>query len=992
MVEIESLTVISTSFSVFSLITCLITIPRLYTIIDLLQYEVSDGVDEYRMETDAAWMLLLDIRMNVEPNKVRMNPFESLFREKRKSNELPAYCACELTKPNCPPGPPGPAGIPGPKGKPGNSGVPGEDNHSTLPPVVCETPEQPCIRCPNGPPGLPGEDGAVGPKGIEGDPGAPGEPGANGAFGPPGPPGDVGPEGEAGERGGPGVPGADSTTVIEKPGPKGEPGPPGRPGPHGVVGPDGEDGAPGPRGPIGPVGPPGPPGGPGRPGPPGDLGIPGVDAAYCPYVILNGVGKNSDSIVNDVRRETKNATNQRPSNVAINDVVEHEEVKNSKELRDYEAVHEFLNSGQSGRKERNDIKEVEEAGKDGGEIRKDKEEVIQDDKRVKKEQKEVKVDKKEVKTDKTQLQNEEKKAKQNDKEAKNDERKVKHDKKEAQTDEKAEKQLTNDVKDRHSRRQKIEDNVKPSSRSQNIFESDVKNVVSKTSDDPFTKRPITKTPLRRAFRKNMDRTGQLNEHRTTITPKTAEQLDPLINQYQQILSKESDVPLQNLPKNSPLRYALLRTQHKHTLKEKLENYESGRIRIDELIDQVEDELPSIDDYQLAEKSSKILNFEKKFKFEQIDLEFKNYNESYGSTVPTSADCQNATMFVAIMTTADRDEYFRRLIIRYTFLGKAVPKNICHRFFIGYQPEMPTKELEEEMNLFNDIVYYDAYDTYRRNFVKWYTMYEWHLRFAPNAKTFVKLDSDTVMELSRLQQWMEVKFDMGIDMKAPWMVCEAMEYRHPVRNPKTNRWYISVKEYAYDMYPTYCFGYAVVMNTLAVNQSITAMKDVEMFHMDDVLYTGVVAPIADIKLYDFKGIRTQLLAHLAEIKNETTFCKDNLPYPIAMHNAKTPSLIHFNFNFLSHIDCSVVPPTETQTPPIPNTFSASQFLSPTKTNQKWAQSYQMWAQSANAVVRKSKSGGKFGLVQVEPDEGQSYMPNLRAVLAEDPAVGNGLKRN
>uniref|UniRef100_A0A1I7SND6 Hexosyltransferase n=1 Tax=Bursaphelenchus xylophilus TaxID=6326 RepID=A0A1I7SND6_BURXY len=119
-------------------------------------------------------------------------------------------------------------------------------------------------------------------------------------------------------------------------------------------------------------------------------------------------------------------------------------------------------------------------------------------------------------------------------------------------------------------------------------------------------------------------------------------------------------------------------------------------------------------------------------------------------------------------------------------------------------------------------------------------------------------------------------------------------------------YVPVREYAYDLYPPYCYGYAVIMSTLAVNLSIDAMKEVNMFHMDDVLYTGVVAPLRDIQLYDFKGIRTQISGHIHESEKRKSFCKIGLPYPIALHNAKSPTSMHYSYELLRKMDCITNP--------------------------------------------------------------------------------------
>jgi hypothetical protein len=78
------------------------------------------------VDTDSAWIDLMDLQMAVTPlSKLRENPFQSIFRPKRK---VGSHCGCKARNVHCPPGPPGPPGtpgFPGQHGQPGNSGQPG---------------------------------------------------------------------------------------------------------------------------------------------------------------------------------------------------------------------------------------------------------------------------------------------------------------------------------------------------------------------------------------------------------------------------------------------------------------------------------------------------------------------------------------------------------------------------------------------------------------------------------------------------------------------------------------------------------------------------------------------------------------------------------------------------------------------------------------------------------------------------------------------------
>nr|CAD2157052.1 unnamed protein product [Meloidogyne enterolobii] len=224
--NIQFLVYCSTFASILSILACIFIFPQIYFETTNLLNEVKGGVEIFKVETDSAWNLLIDIQIRHKPQSVNVreeNPFESIFQRAKRQNygKLPAWCQCEPIKPECPPGPEGPPGEPGTDGPPGEPGPNGEDNTQVYPQVKCEAPDvSKCIECPAGPPGEQGPIGPLGSSGQTGEAGAAGPPAPQGKPGEQGPPGDQGPPGEKGNPGTPGTPGSDTEHSPALPGPK----------------------------------------------------------------------------------------------------------------------------------------------------------------------------------------------------------------------------------------------------------------------------------------------------------------------------------------------------------------------------------------------------------------------------------------------------------------------------------------------------------------------------------------------------------------------------------------------------------------------------------------------------------------------------------------------------------------------------------------------------------------------------------------------------
>lgn len=94
--NIQLLVYCSTFASILSILACIFIFPQIYFETTNLLNEVKGGVEIFKVETDSAWNLLIDIQIRHKPQSVNVreeNPFESIFQRAKRQNygKLPAW-------------------------------------------------------------------------------------------------------------------------------------------------------------------------------------------------------------------------------------------------------------------------------------------------------------------------------------------------------------------------------------------------------------------------------------------------------------------------------------------------------------------------------------------------------------------------------------------------------------------------------------------------------------------------------------------------------------------------------------------------------------------------------------------------------------------------------------------------------------------------------------------------------------------------------------
>ncbi|CAD5205895.1 unnamed protein product [Bursaphelenchus okinawaensis] len=286
----------------------------------------------------------------------------------------------------------------------------------------------------------------------------------------------------------------------------------------------------------------------------------------------------------------------------------------------------------------------------------------------------------------------------------------------------------------------------------------------------------------------------------------------------------------------------------------------------------------------------------------VKATFKNYEVVYKMSKPDNESvCDGVDAVVYVMTMADKESTLRRQALRETiFQPDNFPsdKKILYRFVLGrFESEENYQKLFiDEIEKFNDIIFYNVEEYYRDNYVKWHTMHAWHTKYCSHVKHFIKMDDDTVADFGRMFQWMDRNFNGRTTGTDKYLICQRMAGHHPWRDPKADpRWYISHDEFPENTWPDYCYGYFVITTNQTVSDIMRAQEKINLVHMDDCFLTGIVRRETDSQLHDFYGIRTGVTYPKCS--------RDNvIPYMFATTNCKTAAKIRLRLRTIKKRKC------------------------------------------------------------------------------------------
>ncbi|XP_066139454.1 beta-1,3-galactosyltransferase brn [Euwallacea fornicatus] len=245
---------------------------------------------------------------------------------------------------------------------------------------------------------------------------------------------------------------------------------------------------------------------------------------------------------------------------------------------------------------------------------------------------------------------------------------------------------------------------------------------------------------------------------------------------------------------------------------------------------------------------------------------------------------------------------RRLAIRssWGFQRRFSDVEIRTVFLIGLQkvPDVQVS-LNEESGRYHDIVQANYTDSYYNNTFKTMSGFEWVMRYCPNAKFYMFIDDDyyistknvlrylrfpinypqylqdPIGSINKLIELRKVK-NVEIDLEDDVRLYTGFKFQSAPQRNYLSKWYVSLEEYSYHMWPPYISGGAYILSKTALQDMYYASFYMRHFKFDDI-YVAILAYKTNVEPFHSKYFHFY----------EKPYNKFNYKYVVASHGYGDP---------------------------------------------------------------------------------------------------------
>lgn len=171
------------------------------------------------------------------------------------------------------------------------------------------------------------------------------------------------------------------------------------------------------------------------------------------------------------------------------------------------------------------------------------------------------------------------------------------------------------------------------------------------------------------------------------------------------------------------------------------------------------------------------------------------NENAFSLNPSHKLCYKKNIILLAMVSISIDKFSTRSLIRATWSNRLLVPNLRVIFLVGLSYNMTLNaKINEEFQLYGDIVRENFLDTYRNLTLKTIMGIRWASKYCENAKYIMKLDDNILLNSYNLVKFLEKKVIKNTFLCKTWQDAA-------VRRDNTSKFYIPKDVYKFDHYPT-----------------------------------------------------------------------------------------------------------------------------------------------------------------------------------------------
>jgi hypothetical protein len=185
----------------------------------------------------------------------------------------------------------------------------------------------------------------------------------------------------------------------------------------------------------------------------------------------------------------------------------------------------------------------------------------------------------------------------------------------------------------------------------------------------------------------------------------------------------------------------------------------------------------------------------------------------------------------------------RKAIRLTWGHYTLRSDVAIAFLLGKtDDEDVKKEMELEMNLYDDIILANFKDSYKNLTLKTMAMLEWTSSYCSKADYLLKADDDMFINVENLLHFIEKKGDE--DKKEPKFYGRLVEGWEPVRY-EDSQYFLPFGQFSESTFPDFVTGPAYLFSTGIAQSFFEKGMESRFLQLEDVFMTGVLAEAMNV---------------------------------------------------------------------------------------------------------------------------------------------------